>query len=428
MPRRRVLLGFQEVGGHYAGLAAGMRALGRDVDQLLLVADPSRHAGRRAVPGLEWIAGLHRRLPLRPGWWRAALLVLLLPLRLALSLAIACRYRAVVVAYGRTPTHPALDLWLWRLTRLRIIVVFHGSDIRPPWLDGAAIHDRDLAHAPLSLLRRLSGLAERPADLAARLAATARQRRLRARCACRLADTIISWAGNDHYLDRPYLHFAGLGRCQPDAATRGAARTVGGVVHCPSSPSVKGTALIEAAMAGLPAVPYQRISGVANADALAAMAGATLVVDQLYSDIAMPGVATEAAWLGIPAVVGSYTDPHPAELAMDPPALRCRPAELPALLRRQLADPVTLLHHGRLARAWVERHWSPELVTRRWLALIDGCRVGALLDPRESPPGRGCGVRPADAARTLRLLAGTPGASRWLAGARRCWPRVRRTA
>ena len=82
------------------------------------------------------------------------------------------------------------------------------------------------------------------------------------------------------------------------------------VLHVPSSAAAKGSVEIRRTISDLVAggvpIEFVELSNASNEEVLAALKGADLVVDQLYSDIVMPSLAKEAAVLGVPVIVAGY--------------------------------------------------------------------------------------------------------------------------
>ena len=117
------------------------------------------------------------------------------------------------------------------------------------------------------------------------------------------------------------------------------------------------------------------VTGRPNREVLAAIASCDFVVDQVYSDTPMGGFATEAAARGRPAVVGGHGWDELRRVTSAsalPPSHLCHPDELAEAIARLAADHVYRRKLGERARQFVETHWSPAAVARRFLALMSG--------------------------------------------------------
>ena len=140
--RPRIFIGLQEIADYYAPLQEGLEELGYDA----VLVTVGRHpfygmVSRGAVPAVARVAmaaadrdcrSLGRPLPLRLWWWCTARF-LRLPV---LAWALATR-DTFVFGFGSSFC-AYLELPLLKLLRKRVVYVFHGSDSRPPYLDGAA--------------------------------------------------------------------------------------------------------------------------------------------------------------------------------------------------------------------------------------------------------------------------------------------------
>ncbi len=136
----RIFIGPVEVAGLGAGWARGLRAIGMRADLVCAYRHPFTYSND-APPGRAtrtwarvgtWRAGLPRQrlfaksfailLQHVISWW---VLAWALP-----------RYDAFVFLYGETITNTRAELTLLRAAGKRVVVVFVGSDARPPYIDG----------------------------------------------------------------------------------------------------------------------------------------------------------------------------------------------------------------------------------------------------------------------------------------------------
>jgi hypothetical protein len=383
---RRVFIGLVEVAGYYGGLARGLRARGIDVTFVDL-------AGHRFAYGADDRTGLIRLA--RRTWAlnaatlgpiRRAVARLLHRLALMALLAWALPRHDVFVFGFRTSFVRLRELPLLRLLGKRIVFVFNGSDARPPYIDGA---DMDPA-----LGRTIADCAR----LAARKKADIRRIE-------RWADVVVSHALYLHLFERPAVGFQVIGLPTtlldelPDVPPEPDGPVIR-VLHAPSHPHVKGTALIEAVVEGLRdeglAIELVQVRGVPNSLVRQEISRCHFVVDQAYSDGPMLGFAAEAALYGRPAVVGSYGWDEIHRL-MPPDAIApvqaCHPDELGPAIRALATDAELRRRLGREARAFVERWGVAEAVADRYLRLLAGERPPAwLCDPREVGYLHGVGV------------------------------------
>jgi hypothetical protein len=214
----------------------------------------------------------------------------------------ARRYDAFVFMCGRTITNTTLELRVLRTLGKRVVVVFVGSDARPAYIDG----DRFPA--------------DQAFDATAAAAAALRQRAQVQRLE-RHFSVIVSARTTAQFLTRPVVNWFTLGI--PRAPQPSSAPNLYSVVRVLCGPShavAKGTAQIEAAIERLRtrgvAVELATIENRPNAEVLQALRECDLVVDQLYSDTPMAGIAAEAASFGRPVIVcGSAARQAAAQVA-----------------------------------------------------------------------------------------------------------------
>lgn len=399
MPRR-VLVGPTEVAGIVHGLVRGFGRLGLEAEAVLEAEHPFGYGSQARGPRLlRWWSRsgtAARRLP----WRRPFAKGLAAAVHLALAWPVLAwalhRFDAFVFTYGRSLTNTAFELWLLRRLRRPVVVVFVGSDARPPYINGAL-----------------------PGDDAARLARDTRRTKARVRRFERAGAVCVNAPATAQFHERPVVNWFAIGFPRDVAAgdatplppaPAGPLR----VVHSPSHPVVKGTARIQAAVEAVrargQAIELVTLSGLDNAQVLAALREGDLVLDQLYSDTPMAGLATEAAQLGRPSLVGGYFAagmPGALRGAAVPPSCFVVPADFESALLALAQDRARLAALGAEARRFVGTHWACDAVAGRVARLLVGERPAEwLFEPGEVRYLEGCGLD-ADAARARvrRLLA-----------------------
>jgi hypothetical protein len=394
---RRVFLGPEEIAGYYAGLERALRASGVDALLVDLYGHPfqyARAADRRlplvARPAAAARAVLARR---RSRLGRAVWKGIAGATRVPTLVWALLRFDVFVFGYRRS-LFGLRELPLLRRLGKRVVFVFHGSDARPPYLDGSDMHESE-------------GL-----TIAECVALAARKKR-ELRWIERYADVVICHPLYAHFLERPYVRWSALGMPYELAAgsTPEARRPSGQaprVLHSPSNPAVKGTARIRSAVANVVAsgvaLDYAELSGVPNAVVLREIGESDFVIDQALSDVPMATFATEAAWQARPAVVGSYGwDELERELPAEerPPVQACHPDDIEAAIRLLATDPEAAAALGRAANRYVVDHWNDRQFGERYLRVLTGEVPQAWLSRPSTIRYRfGCGL-PAARARAI---------------------------
>src|SRR4029079_1803555 len=117
------------------------------------------------------------------------------------------------------------------------------------------------------------------------------------------------------------------------------------VIHAPTHPVAKGTEVVRATVERLRErgleFDYEEIRGVTNEVLRERLRRAAFVVDQVWGDTPMGGLAADAALFGKPTVVSGYAwEEHRRLLPADafPPSELCDPDGLEAAIARLLTD------------------------------------------------------------------------------------------
>jgi len=404
----RVFLGLTEIAGNYSRLQRGFVSIGVPCTFMHLHGHAFAYqsaAARGLLIRFHREAALARVATPRSKLLRKATSIALeRGLHGAMFLDAMLTHDAFVFSFGKT-FYEELDLQLLKLMGKRVICVFHGTDSRPPYIGGVTALDgpdgtsgRALADETLALRKRL--------------------RRIE-----RYADVIVSNPLSAHLFERPVVSSLALGKslalvdAGSDAGEAPRRRQPGDrirIVHAPSRPRIKGTALIRAAVEtlrgeGLP-LDYVEIAGKPNGEVLAELERCDFVIDQLYSDLPMSTSSAEAGYFYKPSIVAGYAWSEierccsPEHL---PPVHYCAPEQLLSAIRRMAVDDAFRMDLGRRAGDFVRRRFSGAEAARRYLRLIEGdIPQDWLFAPADIRYVQGCGLSE-DAARAAvrRVLA-----------------------
>lgn len=354
----RIFMGLTEVASYYTNLKHGFDVLGVpctfvDFGRHPFHFDTPPHWATRAMDRL-W-TGYERRSG--PGFLvRRIAGVAVRALLLVTALA-----RHDVFIFGFLSTFfDFRELPLLKALGKRVIYVFHGSDSRPPYVNGYQADNMDIAE----MIRATRALKESIRTIE------------------KYADAIVCTPIHTQLHERPVVKYQSLGlpivhpgaTPLPEVApNHGPVR----IVHAPSNPKRKGTPVIRAAIESLRRryeIEYIELSGRTHAEVLAEIQRCDFVVDQLNGEGPCGGLATEAATFAKAAVVGTHTDDiwrmfGPDEL---PPVMRCENDEVEAAIERLIVDRELRLSIGERAREFVHRFWTPAEVARRFLRVAAG--------------------------------------------------------
>ncbi len=351
-----------EVTGFYGRLTTALRELGVDAVHVKFSRHRFRYADAPGVPaGIRFALWCRRRrasqrtLPVRIGSRAIQALA-----SVAILAWAVVRFDVFVFGFATTFLRLA-ELPLLRLLRKRVVFVFHGSDARPPYMNGAVTrapwNAADVIERTRAMKRRLERIE-------------------------RYADAVIADPTYCQLLEGPVIVRTMIGRPMstapppiPGTGQEGRVR----VLHAPSDPIDKGTGEIRRIFSRLRArghdVELVEIDGLPNSVVLDEIARCDFVADQLYSDIPMATLATEAALFGKPALVGGYAaDCYRAEIPEEtvPLAMFVHPDDFEAAAERLVSDREWRARLGRAAREYVALRCSPPDVARRFLRVVSG--------------------------------------------------------
>ncbi len=398
--RPRLFVGVQEIAGYYCGIVDELRKMGYRIT----FAGSAHSFAYGSTDAALGLARWHDRClasfaaTRRSGRIVNLLWFLLLRVsRVALLCVTAVTCDLFIFSFGRSFFPGGHDLWLLKALGKRVIVnVGHGSEARPPYLDGA-LFDRG-GNWPLA-----ARLHRRTARMVRHL------RRIE-----RYATVMVGAPLTSQFLNGTLINWFALGlpdRAQLCAApvTKPAGRSgVIRIVHAPSHPICKGSNEIRAMVQDLRAegldIDLIELVGRPNQDVLDELAACDFVIDQLYSDTPMAGLAMEAAAFGKPSVVGGYgfdvlRPLVPAD--MWPPSAICHPAQLKETVRRLAEDADYRLRLGEEARRFVAEKWGRNTAAR-WATLIEGRAPDDwFYDPASVCYTFGCGIERHVLARSL---------------------------
>lgn len=362
---RRVCIAPNDVASYYSGLRDGLATHG--IECWFFCFDYTPYTRYRPCPSAPWLERLVYHIASSPFLaktlaGRLLARFLLLILRPVCCLAATLYCDVFVFGFGCTFLR-RLELPFLRLLGRRLIFVFNGSDTRPAWMSGLYL------------------LGPNRPDADAILRETQRQQRC-IRTIERYADEIICHPLSAQLLTKPFVNHLIVGH--PFAPGETLPETIDKpdgtrlhVLHAPTRPLQKGSPQFGEAIARLRtsgvAVEYYEITGRPNHEVLLAITTSDLVLDQLYSDIPLAGLATETAALGRPLFVGGYGHAELARFKGDnpiPTAHYFHPDDLDKALRMFAADPA---YRERLAaeiKTFALEQWNPPAMAQRFLRLL----------------------------------------------------------
>ncbi|MFN3656977.1 MAG: hypothetical protein ACK4UO_06955 [Pseudolabrys sp.] len=364
----RIFLGPLEICGYYGGLARGLRELGLTAHFLDVGDNRYGYATRNAShPRIDnYLDALRQFEGTRdlPRWdpRRYLYTARLLTALWAMVLWIAFCHDVVALKSGLTLLPWNLDLKLYRLLGRTVVFVYHGSESRPPYINGGYV---DFS----------------PAWLAERTRATKENLSRVARYASYVVDNPLAC----HLHERPICIYEMIGNPVDDSKVQGlelsATRQAEPIriLHAPSAPEIKGTALIRRAVAALRErgheIDYVELTGVPNRQVMTELSKSDIVVDELFSDMHGAMFSLEACMVGRPAVVGAYGRDLLDRLVLPQyvvPTYLVEAEQIEAAIERLVGDEALRRELGAKAKTFADNYATPRSVAGRFLTLVRG--------------------------------------------------------
>ena len=360
----KILIGPIEIAGYYWQLTQGFRENGVRCDFVTLDEHPFGYESD-PPPTLIRLARALDRIRRRRFLTRISSRLRFLCLLVWFLLALP-RYDVIIYGFGRTFLPNFLDVRIARFFKRTIIVnLGHGSEARPPYMNGASKYfwhqeGLKLAHD------------------------TARTVEFVRRWEMHATHIIGAPYSTSQFATRPFVDALALGiPTQPQPQTQ--KQLIGGasnhkirILHAPSRSQDKGTAHIRDIIDSLEqdgfTFEYRELQGQPNSVVLAALDWADLVIDQMWSDGLLSGFGTEAAQRGCAVVIAGFgLESLPSfSTAQLPPSVAAHPDDFEAAIRELVANPTRIREVGQALQAFVETKWRRDIVALRWQRILSG--------------------------------------------------------
>ncbi len=364
----KITIGPMEIAGYGENLAAGFRELGVDVECCFKINYTFASNEHADVPFLERMARKCFVIS-RPGtgnffitraaaWGMHKMLSAVLLFRIIFT-------RTHFISLAGNVYLGTWEWWVARRCGCRVTVVFMGSESRPCYLGGNIIGR--YAQADTGEISRRA----------------AKQKKWIRRTES-LVHSIVSCEVIAHFLQRNYFDFFQIGFPRipqispaPQASESLRARRAVNILHAPSNPVSKGTAewrlmIEELRIEGIN-INFLELTGVSNNIVVEKIAECDFVVDELWADTPLGGLATEAGLYGKPAVVGGYAQKQLEHMRALGAPLECYvpPEKTKDLIRRLCLDSDFRNRSGETAREFISNYYSAVKVAQRFINILN---------------------------------------------------------
>lgn len=260
-----------------------------------------------------------------------------------------------------------IEFFFLKIFRKKVLMLLCGSDSRAPYCDGGLCEN----------YLKLSGDDESGVSIT-RLYKETKKQKKKIRMLERYA-VLLDNPASSHFHAKPYINFGYIGIPIDEKEIVNIKRKEDGrvvLLHAPSVLKGKGTNSVrrvinEIREMGLP-VEYIEVSGVPHRVVLEKIAQSDIVVDQVYSDTPMAGLAAEAAVNGVPVIVSGYYADYYEEVwgRPIPPSCFCDPTELKGRLIHLIQNKAEREKLGQDAKKFVMNNWISERYAQKYIDII----------------------------------------------------------
>jgi hypothetical protein len=302
------------------------------------------------------------------------------------------KYTDFIFCYTTSLLPRNVDLPILKIFGKRIVWVFHGTDIRPPYLDGAIIYDENEERRSIPQIYVL-GL----------------RTKKHIRWIERWADVIVAQPGHSQFLNRSFVDALAIGnpisevkhnlKCEMDFVANKSGEIPVRIVHAPTHLSGKGTREIRKAIEEIKKygynVQYIEVYKQPHHVVIDEIMKCDFVVDQMYSDVPMPVFSTEAAQYGKPAVVCGYAQSiffDSFEKGKIPPTVYRVPDQIVKSIEELIKYPKYRIEMGNKARDYVKSEWDDRRIAMIYIGILDKGELWETTNHLNILYTKGCGI------------------------------------
>ncbi len=357
----RVFIGIGEIAGYYSRLIEGLERCGHKCTLVGATFDSRSYLRQES----SLLLGFWIKLSMLKGKNRFSRMFFFLP---ELAVRVICLFWCLfifdvfIIGYGRSFFGSKLDLAIMRGAGKRVIVnIGHGSDSRPPYLDGARLKGDGSPQDASEYLRLIEDVYRN------------------VKLVEKYASVVIGNPVTCHFLERDFISILkiGLPVSVPDVGNCKRNNNVPRVLHAPSFGPVKGTHIVREAVADLQRkgvnFEYVELQGVANSVVLEELIKTDILVDQALAQTPLGGLGAEAACFGVPCIIGGYQLDKVVGWFYGrrrKGSFCCKPNEIAASIERLIRDRALREEIGNAAREFVCEEWNIDAVAQRYDRII----------------------------------------------------------
>lgn len=279
-----------------------------------------------------------------------------------------------------------LELELYILKKLKKKIIFnigHGSEARPPYIDGSYLSQDGKLPSIGSIIKMTKRI------------------RKRIKIIEKYADAIIAFPYTSHFLEKKFVNRFNIGlhpliveeleKISNEVRRQSRNPDKVRILHAPSHPVSKGTYKIREIINNMKRkgykIEYVEITGKNNKEVLKEIINSDFVIDQIYSDSPLSRFGAEAGFFGKPAVVAGYGLKNLNRIIPKenlPVSVICHPDELEKIIEKLIVDSEYRKEIGQKTRDFLLNNWSADKIAEKYEKLIQGnIPENWLMDPKE---------------------------------------------
>ncbi|RIW12361.1 glycosyltransferase family 1 protein [Algoriphagus lacus] len=360
----KILVGFSEIAGYYVNLFVGLAQLGNEVGYINNRYFKFQYNEYKKYnhPFLNYYIEVCRKFRVENSFFNKVLCGLLSPL---VIFWIVLKYDVFILGSDST----LLKYWEYKVLRFfkkKIIYVSLGSDTRPSIMSG--IYKDDSKGGQFSVSEMVGNFI---------------QTKNKVEFFEEHADIFINYPQHAHFNRRPFINGMNIGfptvmrEIEPDQKNlKGNSVRI---LHAPSRPNAKGTAFFRKIVDELKSegidIDWVEIVNKPNSEVMKELILCDLVLDELYSDLPLGGLGSEAASFGKPVLLGGYyAEFIKTEISKDaiPPSFYVLPDQIKETLRMLCLSPELRENAGSELHQFVSKNWNSKTIAQKFLDLISG--------------------------------------------------------
>lgn len=384
---KKIFIGPFEIAGQYRNLTLALRKYQLDANYYTFYQNKFEYGGdigECQIPSLMRnlnLIGKNNNILIR-----VMCIVAFEMLRFVFFLISLFKYDVYIFGFGGSLLRWNVDLPILNFFNKKIIAnLSHGSDMRPPYFDGALMSkdgempSMEIQYQILKERLRIVRVFEKYSNVVIGAPYSS---------SCLAIGEYLDVIKIGRLCQAQFINFKEENKYKINEKII--------ILHAPSHAQGKGTSIIrEAVNEALKInenVEYIELDGVSNEQLLCKLKNASLLIDQVYSDLPLSGLGMEAMVCGVPVLVSGYGLECLKLKYFDkpfPPVVICNPDQLEITIKSLIKDKVKLLELSKQGLDFVSNHWSIEKVGERYLQIINGDIGGYLLEKNSYCEGYG---------------------------------------